>query len=241
MDDVANPQAERLMRLLEAHGLTLNAAAKLAGISESTLRAFRDTPGRSLSLRIADAIGHALARRTNRPVHMPDITGLEQHGAVYYHPPGDTQAAASSVDVSRIAPQETLVSAKADLPVYASAQAGPTGMTLCYEPIEWVKTPAPLLNVKGGFGVYVVNDSMEPKYRQGDMILVHPGKQPRRGDYVLVVLVNGQGEHAAMVKRLVAIDHLSVRLEQLNPKEPVDLERSKVQAVFKVVGSYEGA
>jgi phage repressor protein C with HTH and peptisase S24 domain/DNA-binding Xre family transcriptional regulator len=238
MEDVPNPQAVRLMQLMEDHGLSLNATAKLAGISESTLRAFRDTSGRSLSLRIADAIGHALAKRTNGPVHMPDVTGLEQHSAVYYHPPADSQA---SVDISRIAPKDAPYSAKADLPVYASAQAGPTGMALCYEPIEWVKTPAPLLNVKGGFGVYVVNDSMEPKYRQGDMILVHPGKQPRRGDYVLVVLVNGLGEHAAMIKRLVAIDHISVRLEQLNPKEPIDLDRAKVQAVFKVVGSYEGA
>lgn len=128
-----------------------------------------------------------------------------------------------------------------DFPIYSSAQGGATGMVLSYEPIEMVRRPEPLFAVKGGFGMYVVGDSMEPVYEQGDMLLVHPAKPPQRGDDVLLVLHNGDttDDHAAMVKRLVSYDDTAVRLRQYNPPRDFDIPRTEILSLHLIVGSYK--
>lgn len=128
-----------------------------------------------------------------------------------------------------------------DFPIYSSAQGGATGMVLSYEPIEMVRRPEPLFAVKGGFGMYVVGDSMEPVYEQGDMLLVHPGKPPQRGDDVLLVLHNGDttDDHAAMVKRLVSYDDTAVRLRQYNPPHDFEIPRTDILSLHLIVGSYK--
>lgn len=125
-----------------------------------------------------------------------------------------------------------------DLPVYASAQAGPGGMTLVYEPIEWIERPAPLATVRDAFAMYVVNDSMEPRYRQGDLLLIHPQRPVRPGRDVLVVLAGDGGEQRAWVKELAGLDATTLRLRQLNPEKRLEVPRSEVAGLHLVVGVY---
>lgn len=125
-----------------------------------------------------------------------------------------------------------------DLPVFASAQAGPDGMTVSYEPIEWIERPAPLAGVPGAFAMYVVNDSMEPRYRQGDLLLVHPQRPVRRGRDVLVIKASEGAEHEALIKELVALDAERVVLHQLNPELTFELPRRSVKGLHLVVGVY---
>lgn len=125
-----------------------------------------------------------------------------------------------------------------DFPIYASAQGGPTGMIISFDPIEVTKRPEPLLDVHGGFGMYVIGDSMEPVYRQGDMILVHPKRPPGRGDDVLIVKSDGNGTHDALVKTLVALDDTRARVRQYNPPAEFDLPRADIFGVYLIVGSY---
>jgi transcriptional regulator with XRE-family HTH domain len=134
--------------------------------------------------------------------------------------------------------QTGLVSDRADLPIYASAQGGSTGMTLTFDPIDWVKRPEPLFNVRAGFGMYVVGDSMEPAYRQGDMILVHPNRPANAGDDVLVVKSDGNGHHEALVKTLVSTDDRQIRMKQYNPPEEFALDRDGIHGVYLIVGKY---
>ena len=133
-----------------------------------------------------------------------------------------------------------LISDAPDLPVYSSAQGGPEGMLMSYDPIEWVKRPEPLFNVPSGFGVYVVGDSMEPAYRQGDMILCHPSRPPNSGDDVLVVQRNGPDgqEYTALIKTLVRTDSKRVVLKQYNPPEEFPVARDGIHAVYLIVGKY---
>lgn len=127
-----------------------------------------------------------------------------------------------------------------DLPVYASAQGGPDGMLVSYEPIEWIERPSPLAGVPSAFAMYVVNDSMEPRYRQGDLLLVHPQRPVRRGQDVLVIRASDESQHAAYVKELVALDAARVRLRQLNPPGEFDLDRGLVVGLHLVVGVWYG-
>jgi phage repressor protein C with HTH and peptisase S24 domain len=125
-----------------------------------------------------------------------------------------------------------------DLPVYASAQGGPTGMMVTSEPIEYVYRPDPLMGVPRAFAVYVVGDSMSPAYEHGDLILVHPHSPPRRGDDVLLAQAEFNGEVAALVKRLVGWNEKSWHVRQFNPRKDYDLSRAEWQQVRVVIGKY---
>ena len=136
-----------------------------------------------------------------------------------------------------IIPGDQLVGGR-DFPIYASAEGGRGQMLVSYEPIEYVKRPAPLEGVRGGFGMYVVGDSMEPAYCSGDMLLCHPSRPPSAGDDVFVVFENDDGELEGMVKRLVRTAGEKVVLRQHNPPQEFEVERSTIRGLHLIVGSY---
>jgi len=146
----------------------------------------------------------------------------------------------TNIDKTRIITDELV--GERDLPVYGSASGGPGQMVISYDPIEYVRRPSILLHVRGGFAMYVIGDSMNPRYYTGDMILIHPTRPPRPQDFVLVVLQNGNhdsGEFEVMVKRLIKMDESKVSLEQFNPSDSFEIPRAHVQKVMKIVGSYD--
>lgn len=128
-------------------------------------------------------------------------------------------------------------SPRADLPVYESAQGGPDGMLITYEPIEFIRRPDFLEHVKDAFAFYVVGDSMSPRFEQGERLLVHPKRPPRPGRDVLVVFKNGAGaEHNAMVKRLVKLGPNKLSLKQFSPPKVFDVDMTRVSNVFTILG-----
>ena len=125
-----------------------------------------------------------------------------------------------------------------DLPVHGSAEGGPSGMTVEATPIDWVARPEPLLAVRDAFAVYVVGDSMEPAYRQGDMILVHPTRPPHRGADVLLTRRLEDGTLAAMIKELVRWTAAIWVVRQHNPARIFELDRGEWQQVQVIEGKY---
>ena len=127
----------------------------------------------------------------------------------------------------------------ADLPVYASAMGGSGEMIISYEPIEYVKRPPLLENVPGGFAMFVVGDSMWPRFRPGELLLIHPKRIASAGDEVLIVKVNGRtGEHEAMVKELISYSGDVYRLRQYNPQREFEVPAAEVQGCYLILGLY---
>ncbi len=121
-----------------------------------------------------------------------------------------------------------------DLPVYGSAKAGFDGAEIdCQTVQDWIERPPVLRGAKDACACYVVSDSMEPRYFQGDTLLIHPGKPPRAGDFVFVELL----DHKAIVKRLVKRADDYVELEQLNPPKRQRFKRQDIVAISRIVGS----
>lgn len=128
-----------------------------------------------------------------------------------------------------------------DLPVFGSAQGGSDGMTIDDEPIEWMRRPQALEGVVDAFAFYVVGDSMDPRFRHGERLLVHPRRPPRPGEDVLLILRgDGEGgrEFNAMVKTLVAARGDVVRVAQYNPAKEFDIPASDIAQMRLIVGSY---
>jgi phage repressor protein C with HTH and peptisase S24 domain len=126
-----------------------------------------------------------------------------------------------------------------DLPVFGATEGGRFGaMSVSDGPIQVVRRPEPLLRVAGGFGLYVAGESMEPAYRQGDIVLLHPSMPPRRGDDVVLVRVDEHNDRHALVKQLVDWSEDTWTVRQYNPAETFTLQRQDWSQVHVVVGRY---
>lgn len=234
-----SPLQHRLRRLIDAHGWTWRETSERAGLKETAVKAIMY--GRSRNPR-ADTLT-ALARAFGCAVE--DLTGVRTGPA----PPGgpgqhgSLPVANARLDRLRLHG----LTGDRDLPIYGSAQGGTDGaMVIGPDPVEVVRRPQPLLSVPRGFGVYVTGDSMEPAFRHGDMVLVHPSRPPRRGDDVLLVhhdviqLVADVAGSDALVKRLVTWSDDSWVVEQFNPPDRFELPKAYWQQSLLIVGCYRG-
>ena len=151
----------------------------------------------------------------------------------------DTQLSKTKAFTPEIIPGEGLVGSR-DFPIYAAAMGGNGHTIITFDAIEWVRRPAILENVKDAYGIYIVGDSMEPAYEQGDMALIHPHLPPTRGTDVVLFHVPPTGEAECIIKRLVGFNDQEWKLRQYNP--PLDFKeyRGSYPYCHRVVGKYNG-
>ena len=123
-----------------------------------------------------------------------------------------------------------------DLPVLGAAVGGlPESFEFSGQIHEYIERPPQLVGVPNGYGLYVVGDSMEPRFAAGEIVYVSPNRPVTRGCYVVIQLADGSG----MLKRFVSRDNDKVVLEQLNPSERLEQMADHVEAVHRIVGQGE--
>jgi phage repressor protein C with HTH and peptisase S24 domain len=104
--------------------------------------------------------------------------------------------------------------------------------------VDYVRRPPRLQGVRDAFVVSLLGDSMEPRYRHGDKLYVHPGQHPKPGDDVLVELhpIDGEEAGTCMVKVLVSKTASKLRLKQYNPtNDKIEIDTRKVRSVFRII------
>ena len=97
-----------------------------------------------------------------------------------------------------------------------------------------------LRGVREAYGVYVVGESMEPRYFAGEVLYINPRVPIRRGDFVVAQIAHD--EHMpplAYVKRFVSNGE-TLKLEQFNPHEVLEFDATDVVSIHKVVMAGEG-
>jgi phage repressor protein C with HTH and peptisase S24 domain len=80
----------------------------------------------------------------------------------------------------------------------------------------WDEVSIPDLGDPHAYALEISGDSMEPVFRDGDMIVVSPAAPIRRGDRVVVRTARGE----AMAKQLVRRSARRIELRSLNPEHP---------------------
>ncbi len=127
------------------------------------------------------------------------------------------------------------------IPVYGHAVGGKDGeFILSGNQVSEVLAPPNLSHVPDAYAVYVVGDSMEPRYFAGETVFVNPRLPIGRGSFVVAQISKGQeGEPRAYVKRFVSQDAKRLRLEQYNPKKVLEFPMSTVVAIHRIVMSGE--
>src|SRR5437016_10079188 len=130
----------------------------------------------------------------------------------------------------------------ARIPAYGQAVGGRDGeFILNGNRIADVLAPPSLQGVPDAYAVYVVGDSMEPRYFAGETVFVNPRLPVRRGDFVVAQVAAEEGEPPhAYIKRFMVREAKSLKLEQFNPKKALEFPINRVVSVHRIIMGGDG-
>ena len=125
-------------------------------------------------------------------------------------------------------------SARTDtIPIRSAARGGgEQEMFLGDGPIGYTPRPSNLGGVRDAYAIYMIGDSMEPRYEQGWLLHINPFKPPTRGRDVVVY----KTDQAVLIKQFLRWDSDTLVLRQLNPSQELRIPRDEVQECHLVVG-----
>lgn len=121
-----------------------------------------------------------------------------------------------------------------DVPVLGTVSGGRGGLQMNGDAVDWVRRPPRLIGRADVFGVYVEDLSMVPAFKPGALVIVEKARPPAPGDDVVIEIMEG-GEQRALIKNLVLANHKMVRLQQYNPPKEIEIDRSQVVRMFRVM------
>jgi len=122
---------------------------------------------------------------------------------------------------------------EAQMPIRSAARGGDDQqMFLGDGPIGYTARPANLVGVRDAYAIYMVGDSMQPRYEQGWLLHVNPFKPPIRGRDVVVY----KKDQAVLIKTFVGWSDEALVLHQLNPERTLRVPRVEVAECHLVVG-----
>ena len=190
--------------LAERHGLTASGLARRAGLDPTSFNKSKRSgsdgrqrwPSTESLAKVLDATGSSL----------DDFMRLVR---------GERQSAESAFPDGAFPPQA------GSIPLLGFAQAGSGGFFddggfPAGQGWDVVDFPAQPSDRPGVYALEVQGDSMMPLYRDGDILVVEPGAQIRRGDRVVVRSREGE----VMAKVLNRQSAKSIELVSLNPEHP---------------------
>lgn len=126
------------------------------------------------------------------------------------------------------------------VPVMGIVFAGPSHSGEFYfngEVADYVERPKGLMYARNAYCVYVVTDSMYPKFEPNELIYVNPDRPAVPNDYVVIEMrpqIDGQAG-PGYLKRLVRRGSQAVTVEQFNPASTFELETEEIKAIHRVV------
>jgi phage repressor protein C with HTH and peptisase S24 domain len=119
------------------------------------------------------------------------------------------------------------------IPIRSAGRGGNDQEMFLQDEIGYTPRPANLGGVRAAYAIYMVGDSMEPRYEQNWLLHVNPFKPPRRGRDV-VVYKRGQ---VVLIKQFVGWEGDILVLRQLNPPDTLRIPRAEIEDCHLVVGT----
>lgn len=209
-------------------GLTLETLAKLTGTSAAQISKLEKGERRltvDWMARLAPALGVEIQDLlpTSTPAATP-APGLPPIGAPF---PGGEAA---------LAPAPLAIGPRDLIPVRSAGRGGnEQEMFLQDGPIDYIRRPPSLAHVRDAYAIYMVGESMYPRFRPGQILHVNPFKPPQPGTGVVVTLKSG----AVLIKEFVRRGAKTLSLCQYNPAEDLAYPQNEIEALHTVVGLEE--
>ena len=145
-------------------------------------------------------------------------------------------ATGASLDefVSLIVPKTKAAQTRA-VPLIGLAQAGADGYfddAGFPAGTGWEHIKLPTIDEDNAYALQVTGESMLPLYREGDILVVSPSQQPRKGDRVVVRTTGGE----VMAKILAKKSGKKIELHSLNPAYPPrTLDTDDIEWMHRIV------
>jgi hypothetical protein len=156
-------------------------------------------------------------------------------------------------------------SVETTLPIMDSVLAEPDGLVLQSTVAKWIDRPALLEDAPDAFAIRFVGESMAPRFRSGDLLLINPSRPAFNGQDVLVItypeIAEADAEAAsetaeaedsdamtdplatagsfgrpAVVRELVEQDGERLVLRRMDSKKNIEIPRDRVESLYLVVG-----
>lgn len=102
------------------------------------------------------------------------------------------------------------------------------------DPNEYVDCPPYLLEIKSGFGVFMHDETMAPRYEPGDLLYIDPTKPPAPGCDILIEDNDGRLKMRRLKSRK---ENGDLTLVKFNPPGQETLPASRIKHVRRIVGS----
>ncbi|WP_454813817.1 XRE family transcriptional regulator [Labrys neptuniae] len=232
---------ERLRWARENAGMTQQVAADALGISKSAVSQWErnQTEPSTENLREAAKIYQVLLHwLMEGGSAIRDPSAIAATAGEGRRPPLPPRQVLPAPNASQIIP--IAGDGRGALPILGLARGGIEGRFLFNgQVVDYRPMPSELANVPDAYGVYVDGESMKPRWKPGELLLIHPHLPPRREDDVLVQ-VFPDDEHAppeGYVKEFRAWTPKKLILWQWNPPEEFEIDRPLVKSVHVIVGS----
>lgn len=197
-----------------------------AGLPSEQMREIKRgvTPGGERLVKIAAALDWTVPELMGAPKTAPPATP-----SVGRPPPGTPQ---------HVLQPPPPFSMSEDVPVYGVAAGSSSGSFQLEDgAVDYVRRPPGIAHQRDAYALFVMNDSMYPRHRPGELIYVAPSRPPKIGDDVIVWLkptAPGEPEQC-FIKTLVRRTADGIHVEQFNPPQTVTYPRAEVLRVHKVM------
>jgi phage repressor protein C with HTH and peptisase S24 domain len=128
-----------------------------------------------------------------------------------------------------------------NLPVFGVAVGGDDAwFELNGQVHEYVERPAQLEGVHNGYALFVLGDSMEPRYLEGEIVYINPNRPVTAGSFVAVEFKSEDGAPGkGMIKQFVKRTPTKLVLRQLNPDRALEFTVDSVRHCHRIVQSGE--
>lgn len=224
----------------KAKQLTLKEVAAQLNVSYPAVQQWesgRTTPSRSNLLRVCQLLGMEF----QEVVRLLEDDTLRMDMIPRPDLPAPRLEASTPPSVADPQPAErTDFSGPRDVPEWGIAVGGKdddgdfhfNGQTVDYAP-----RPPGIAKRKGIFTIRVVNDSMVPRFDEGDRVYIDTNRPPAIGDDVVIELKAkaecevGRG----FIKRLVRRTPTKIVVTQFNPAAEIEFDRDEVLNLFRVI------
>lgn len=149
-------------------------------------------------------------------------------------PPSDT-------DLNRGAGVPSIGAMPRNLPVMGVTVGGSDGdFSLNGETVDYVRRPPG--TAPGTFALYVQGESMYPRYKRGELVLVSDARPARPGDDVIIELHPDNGDSAGrcLLKELIKVSADSLTLREFYPQmREFTVARATVRKLWRIYSPTE--
>jgi hypothetical protein len=118
------------------------------------------------------------------------------------------------------------------IPIRSTGWSGSEQQKFLEDGVGYTPRPANLAGVRAAYAIYMVGDTLAPRYEEGWLLHIHPFKPPTRGRDVVVT----KTDQTVMIKQFVGWETDKLVMRQLNPEETLSIPRDEVSACHLIVG-----